>query len=67
MSTRDMFGRYPLRIDANQAKMLLSLINNNTDFHKLTVGDVLDMNMLTHQLEEIIKSEPKKVKVVYVS
>lgn len=42
-----------------QAKRLLSLINEYTDFSKLTIGDVLDLNKITVQLEEVIKEENK--------
>lgn len=53
----DIFGRYPIRVNYVQAKRILSLINEYTDWQKLNVGDVLDLNLVAAQLEEIIEKE----------
>ena len=46
-------------VDYKQAKRILSLINEYTDFQKLTTGDVLDLNSITVQLEEIIEAKER--------
>lgn len=46
-----------ININYAQAKRLLSLINEYTDFTKPTVGDVLDLNSVTVQLENIIEKQ----------
>ncbi len=54
---KDVFDMYLVRLDYAQAKKLHSLIAEYTDFSRLTVGDVLDMNKVQAQLEEIIEVE----------
>lgn len=51
-----MTNKYKVYVDYAQSKRILSLINEYTDFSKLTVGDVLNLNLVTAQLEEIIES-----------
>lgn len=58
---KDAFDKYTLRINYEQAKKLQSLIESNIDFNKLSVGDVLDLNMITVQLEDIINLEENNV------
>lgn len=53
--TTNSLGKHYLTVDINQARLLLKLIEQNVDFETLDVGNVLDMNMITVQLEQIIK------------
>jgi hypothetical protein len=53
----DQFGKAKIRMSYAQAKRVLSLIQEYHDFSKLTVGDVLELNDLTIQLEELIKEK----------
>jgi hypothetical protein len=51
----DQFGKAKIRMSYAQAKRVLSLIQEYHDFSKLNVGDVLELNDLTLQLEEFIR------------
>lgn len=57
--TKDTFNRHPLRVNVDQAQLLLELINGY-DYKGLTTGEVMDLNMLAVQLEDIIIQEETK-------
>lgn len=42
-------------VNVEQAETLLKLIQDKVDFSKLNIGEVLQLNMITVQLEEIKK------------
>lgn len=54
--TKDTFNRHPLRVNVDQAQLLLEMINGY-DYKGLTTGEVMDLNMLAVQLEDILIEE----------
>lgn len=50
------FDKAVVMMNCAQAKRVLNLINDHTDFQKLTIGEVMDLNSLSSQLEDIIEA-----------
>jgi hypothetical protein len=59
---KDTFGKYAVRMTVNDIMRISHLLNDHVDFAELTIGDVMELNMLIGQLEEILNYERELIK-----
>jgi hypothetical protein len=66
---KDDFNKYKIRVTANDVMRISNLLNEHVDIESLTIGDVMDLNMLVVQLEDILVNEKKllEAKIIEVS